>query len=93
MNIDTGHLVTEEKLENLTDKSGYVEVPEELKGDALKALKGAQEATVNLKGNTPLSKWSKEERKRRKKKDKEDKRKQKNKKKTAQGSKKVNRKK
>ena len=64
MNIDTGHLVT--LLAGQPPAPGYIPVPPSLGGYVHRELQGGSEAVVNLRENTPLSRWAKRKRKERK---------------------------
>jgi hypothetical protein len=99
MNIDTGHLISGEKMEELISMGnkrkekflkslGYQHVPKELEPAAKKKLAGKDEAYISLTSGGKLSKWAAGERKKRKK---AEVKKNKNKRKMAKASRKKNR--
>lgn len=69
MNIDTGHLITDEMYREMQDfqQRGYASVPKELQPAAEKKLAGKNEAIVSLTSGGKLSKWASEQRKNKRK--------------------------
>lgn len=70
MNINTGHLVNEDFLKELSKKSldKYKIIPENLVQEADQALDGKKETYINLKGKSKLANWANKKRKEKKKK-------------------------
>ena len=64
MNINTGHLITNEALQSLQDyqREEYMSVPQKLETAARKKLAGKNEAMVSLTSDGKLSKWAKTQR-------------------------------
>jgi hypothetical protein len=67
VNVDTGHVVADLNRIICENRSLYEKVPSSLAGDARRVLAGRQEAYVNPRIATPLTKWAKQKRKERRK--------------------------
>lgn len=69
MNIDTGHIVTQDTVERMLEQKRrqYQRVPASLAGDAERVLAGRSEGHVNLREPSRLSAWAKRRRKERRK--------------------------
>lgn len=77
MNVDTGHLVMTESLEEVKElvKQGYEVVPEELNRAIEEELAGKKETHVDLTDKGKLSRWAAKKRKSKRKTQKESRRK------------------
>jgi len=71
MNVDTGEIIRRKELKlDKEELKQFRKVREDLEEEALKALGSEDKVTIDLKANTPLAKWAKQERKKDKSKDK-----------------------
>lgn len=69
MDINSGHVITEEELKHLAliEQERYMPVPDGLNRFARRALAGQQETTINLRSNSRLATFAREKRKEKRK--------------------------
>lgn len=75
MNTDTGHLVDLEKMPEFRGRPGYAAVPEHLREEAIRELRGLPETYVPKRGRSQLARYAAEQRRARRQMQKQSRRK------------------